>query len=156
MKEIANYSDYTEQFQKIPTGAKVLQPETNNTCRNKSLFEGISIKINVDTTELDAALEKMRDLVELSTMIKGNALVKSEVKKNDTFYNFLCETYDITYDSKDRIKKTELEEKYLKWTKEKGYKPIHKKNVEKRARLNNILCGKYVGYWYYKGLKSKI
>lgn len=82
MKEIANYSDYTEQFQKIPIGAKILQPETNNTCKNKSLSEGISIKINVDTTELDAALEKMRDLVELSTMIKGNALVKSEVKND--------------------------------------------------------------------------
>ena len=76
--------------------------------------------------------------------------------KNDTFYNFLRETYDITGNPKDRIKKTELEERYTKWANENGYEPIHKKNIEERARLNNILCGKYAGYYYYKGLEEKL
>ena len=73
----------------------------------------------------------------------------------DTFYKFLNEEYDITFETKDRIEKKELEERYSKWCAENDYFEIKKRNIKDRAEKSGIKLIKFKGYWFYKGLKMK-
>lgn len=79
-----------------------------------------------------------------------------EYRQNiDSFYRFITENYEMTYDTKDRVKKTKLENEYMMWYKA-NYNGgnINKRKIREKAERIGIVYGISNGYGTYKGLKK--
>lgn len=89
------------------------------------------------------------------TFCKSSDEAVAEYRGNvDTFYKFINENYEITHNKSDRIKKTELEDKYSQWCKDNDYTEIKKKNIKDRAAKSGIELNKYNGNFYYNGISK--
>jgi putative DNA primase/helicase len=75
---------------------------------------------------------------------------------NDSFYKFIKENYTITFDKKDCVKKTSLEDEYIRWAFSNEIQSLDKKNISARALKHGIGYGKSMGGWYYKGIKRNL
>lgn len=79
-------------------------------------------------------------------------------EKMDTVYRYLSEHCIITGDKDDMVSKPKLENDYLKWCEENGYKSVNKQNIKDRMEANGCpadksnLDGKR-GVMVYKGLR---
>lgn len=71
----------------------------------------------------------------------------------DTFFKFISNNYEITFDKKDKVLKTELEGSYTRWCAMEEYNAMKKRNIKERAEKSGIILGKSDGLWYYKGIK---
>lgn len=74
----------------------------------------------------------------------------------DTLYAFIDENYTVTECSKDRIKKTEFENNYIKWCEANGVTALKKSNIALRAAKNGIEMTRVNGICCYKGIAEKM
>jgi putative DNA primase/helicase len=74
---------------------------------------------------------------------------------NDSLYNFIIDTYTITDNPKDRVKKTIFENKYSQWCSINDKQALEKKNISDRAAKHGILKLKSHGDFYYQGIIEK-
>lgn len=74
----------------------------------------------------------------------------------DSLHRYLKRYYVITGDPKDRIKKTAFDERYTQWCLRENVQALSKRNIKKRMLKNGVLCAKYNGEFYYKGVKEII
>ena len=106
------------------------------------------------------ALEGLRRIIanqfKLTISERSRVAMKEYRAMNDSFYKFLTESYDITRDKADRIKKTQLEDTYHTWATANGIEEIKKKNIKDRAKLSGINLVKVDGYYYYNGIVEKL
>ena len=75
---------------------------------------------------------------------------------NDSFYKFIKESYIITFDKKDRVKKTFLEDEYIRWAFSNEIQSLDKKNISARALKHGIGFGKIQGERVYMGIKRNL
>lgn len=106
------------------------------------------------------ALEGLKRLIanqfKLTVSERSRAAMSEYRAMNDTFYKFITENYEITRDKSDRVKKTDLEDLYLRWTQDNEVEAIKKKNIKERAKLSNIGLVKVQGVFYYNGITEKM
>lgn len=72
----------------------------------------------------------------------------------DTVYDFLSNRYTITGSRTDRIKTTDLYDKYASWCLSNERTALSKKNFKERLEKNGVFCAPYAGTYYYKGIKE--
>lgn len=103
------------------------------------------------------ALQGLRRLIKNEFRFTECAITE-EVKidyreQSDTLFNFINDTYTISEDKKDRIKKTEFESDYIEWCRQNERTPVNKRNI--KDRMSKIGCPllKSDGEWYYQYLK---
>ena len=89
----------------------------------------------------------------------GQELVKTIIKsidKLDSVNRYLRLYCIITEDDKDKIQKTELEDKYTAFMLNSGNQPVNKKNLKERLIKNGVMFKKsYHGYPCYARIKSR-
>lgn len=84
-----------------------------------------------------------------------NDVMREYRSKSDTLYAYCIEFYDLTFDKKDRIKRTDFDSEYSVWCQNSGRIGVKKRNmVEKMAKLG-IRKTTLDGYSYYAGLVRK-
>ncbi len=83
-------------------------------------------------------------------------IIEEYRERLDTLYGFINENYEITLNSKDRVKKTDFEDPYLAWCSKNGVNALNKRNIKDRAARSGITLVKVHGNFYYKGLKPKL
>ena len=85
----------------------------------------------------------------------SDVLMREYRSRSDTFYRFIDDNCEWTHDKAHRIKKTILEDEYMKYCQMNGLQPLDKKNIKTRAEKIGISLGTVDGYRYYKGIKWK-
>jgi phage/plasmid-associated DNA primase len=73
---------------------------------------------------------------------------------NDSLYKFIKENYIITYDKKDRVKKTYFENEYFRWANMNDVQALERKNIKDRAAKHGIISRTLDGYPCYQGIKK--
>ncbi|MDD3199346.1 MAG: phage/plasmid primase, P4 family [Eubacteriales bacterium] len=83
------------------------------------------------------------------------ALMKDYRSRIDTFYRFIEDNCEFTGARGDHIKKTLLEDEYLKYCQVNSLQALEKKNIKNRAEKLGITLGTIDGYPNYKGIAWK-
>ena len=106
------------------------------------------------------ALEGLQRLIQNNfNLTESQASIEANIeyrKMNDSFFRFINEYYELSNDKDAKIKKTELENEYLRFCKMNSIQALDKKNIVERAKANGIICKKTSGIFFYFGLKNKI
>lgn len=76
-------------------------------------------------------------------------------KIKDSFFKFIDENYDLSHSKDAKIKKTELENEYLKFCVKNNIQALDKKKIIEKAKKHGIICKKTSGIFFYFGLKNK-
>lgn len=130
-----------------------------------------SVPASEQDLELSKKLESERDGIFLLAMealtrfLKNNKrftacaasdeVMREYRAKSDTLYAYCSEYYEITFDRKDRIRKTDFDSEYYSWCANNERNGVKKRNFgEKMAKLG-IGVVKSCGYHYYTGLKRR-
>ena len=106
------------------------------------------------------AITGLNRLIENNYKFTDSELCNLELEQyrfaNDSLYKFIKESYIITNDKKDRIKKTLFETDYENYAFKEDIQGLEKKNILARVKKHGICYGKIQGQWFYKGIKKKL
>ncbi|MDO5398569.1 MAG: phage/plasmid primase, P4 family [bacterium] len=131
-------------------------PCCNPIPKEKRIGDLLSLMLKEKSAIINWALAGLHRLINNKykfTECAGASQAAEEYREDiDTLHRYLKAYYAITGNNKDRIKKTEFDERYWQWCIAEEVQPLSKRNIKQRMIKNGIVCGKYVGEFYYKGV----